>query len=573
MASRIRSLLWAGPKAVEVAGLQRLLQKCAAERRIIEGKCCHGASIHAQLQDDTLTSNILINMYSKCGLIREARQVFNSMPARSIVSWNSMIGGLIDLGEEEEALRVFSCLHREGTPLSEYTLSSVLCVCASLAAVAQSKQLHSLALKIDMAGNVFVGTALLDVYAKCGMIEKAMLVFDGMPDRSSVTWSSMIAGLVHNHRHEEALRVFQMAQKAGTEYTPFTFSAALSACSSLAASTEAVQLHPILVKTGLELNLFVATSLIDVYARCGRIKEAHAVFALAGERSVAVWNVMITGFSKHACAREALMLFEKMRQSGARPNEVTYVAALSAMARAGSVDEGRRLFSALLEDEAVRPNELHYSCMIDALGRAGRLREALGLLRTMPFSPLPPSAGRLFEMEPGNAANHVLLSNLLAAGRRWDDVARTRKLLKDSGAKKAPGMSWIEIQNQIHAFVAGHRSHPSITEIHAKLADLEAEMRRSAAYDAESHHDLHDVDDDEKDELLRHHSEKLALALGLLRLPPGPPVVIHKNLRVCGHCHSFMKLASAITRREIVLRDTNRFHHFSRGHCSCGDFW
>ncbi|XP_078437902.1 pentatricopeptide repeat (PPR) superfamily protein [Wolffia australiana] len=556
----------------ERSDLHRWMQKCARERRILDGKISHGTSIKIHHHEDVLlTSNILINMYSKCGLLEEARQVFDEMPVKTIVSWNSLIAGIINHGSPEEALQIFSVLHREGTPPSEYTLSILLSHCSSI-----SRQLHCLALKIAMAETVYVATALIDAYQKIGAVRSAFQIFDRMAERSSVTWSSMVAGLARNRLCEESLKMFIMAQRSGSEYSEFTFSAALSASASVASSPATWQLHALLEKTGVMINLFVITALVDAYSRCGKIRAAYRIFNGSDRSGVAIWNAMIAGFAKHGRAEESLILLQKMRQSGVVPDEVSYSCALSAMARGGLVEEARWLFS-----EVVCPNQLHYSCLVDALARSGRMKQAWELIHAMPFPPTAAAWGsllgsckihrhlglakhaakQLFEIEPENAGNHVILSNIFAASRRWDDVAEARKIMKNSGARKEPGVSWIEIQSQIHTFVAGHRSHPWIDRIHDKLAEMEADLRK-----------LRDVED-EDEEMSKFHSEKLALAFGLLRISPEKEIVIFKNLRVCRHCHSFMKLASAVQGREIVLRDTNRFHHFSRGSCSCNGFW
>lgn len=578
--------------AIRVSELQEILQLCARKQLTREGKCCHGLAVQAGLLADTLTCNILINFYSKCGRVDFARRLFDGMPERSLVTWNTMIATHTQHGEDMEALHLFLQMRREGSLLSEFTLSSVLCACAARSAVTESQQLHALALKTAADSNVFVGTAVLDVYAKCKMIRDARLVFDAMPEKSSVSWSSMVAGYVQNDLYEEAVWFFRHAHKMGVELTQFTLSAALSACASIAASTQGKQLHSVAIRAGFAANLFVATSLIDVYSKCGCIREAYLVFCNVEDDNIVLWNAMITGFSKHARPHEAMMLFEKMRQRGLRPNEVSYVSVLSACSHVGLVEEGRGYFDLLSRDAAVRPNVLHYSCMVDVLGRAGRIDEAWELIRSMPFRATASmwgsmlnscrvhgnvelakiAAQHLFELEPDNAGNHVLLSNIYAASKQWGEVAVARKFLKDSGARKEIGKSWIDVRGKVHSFVVGENKHPRISEIYAKLEDLRSEMNR-LAYKVEVHYDLHDVGEGQKEELLRHHSERLALAFGLIELPSGTPIRIFKNLRVCGDCHSFMKTASMITDREIIARDTNRFHHFSRGHCSCGDFW
>ncbi|PIN26635.1 hypothetical protein CDL12_00615 [Handroanthus impetiginosus] len=571
---------------------QSLVQQCAQQRALKQGKSLHAQIIHFGIQSDTLTSNMLINLYSKCRTVDYSRKVFDEMRVRSLVSWNTVIGAYTQNGNGEEALKLFVWMLREGSEFSEFALSSVLCACASKSLAFESKQLHCLAVKTSMDSNAFVSTALLDVYAKCHCVDDAVRVFESMPEKSDVTWSSMMAGLVQNELYEEALSLFLVAQRTNMEISMFVISSVLSACAALAALIEGKQVHAIVHKTGFVANEYIASSLVDVYAKCGSIKESHAVFREAEEKNVVLWNTMISGFARHAKSLEAMILFEKMQQIFFYPNEVTYLSILSACAHMGLVHKGKKYFEMMSKDHDLAPNVFHYSCMVDILGRTGRINEAKELIDKMPFEATASmwgsllasckvyrnvevaevAARKLFEIEPNNAGNHVLLSNIYASNGRWEDVASARKLLKSSEAKKERGKSWIEIKNKVHSFMVGERSHPRIREIYSRLDKLVKEMEESG-FKGHIEHDLHDVEDDYKRELLKHHSEKLAFTYGLMCLPSCAPIRIMKNLRICGDCHEFMKGASSVTRREIIVRDNNRFHHFSEGYCSCGDFW
>lgn len=587
-----RNFMMDGQHDIKMEKILHRLQICARESLLLEGTACHGFVIQAGLQSDTLTSNILINMYSKCSFINAARGVFDRMSARSMVSWNTIISAYTRNGNHKMALELFVLMLRERTSFSEFTMSSVLCACSAKLSVDECKQLHAMALKFAMDSNVFVGTSMLDVYAKCNMIKEAFSVFSSMSEKSSVTWSSMIAGFVQNSLYEEALALLHKAQRLDLERTQFTLSSALTACAGLAVSIEGTQLHAVLVRSGIDAYIFVITSLIDVYSRCGCIEEAYVIFQHFEDKNIVVWNAMISGFSRYSRTNEALMLFENMKQNGMNPNEVTYISVLSACSHFGLVEKALDVFDSLMNDNILQPNVIHYSCMVDVLGRAGLINEAWDLICQMPFNATASmwgsllgscrihghinlakvAAEHLFEIEPNNAANHVLLANLYAANKKWTEVATTRKFLKDSGARKELAKSWIEVKNTVEIFVAGDVSHPRILEVYTKIEDMENEMKK-LSYKVQTKYDLHDVCEEEKEMLLKYHSEKLALAFGLINLPPGLPIRIHKNLRVCVDCHSFMKLSSAISNREIILRDTNRFHHFKDGLCSCKDFW
>ena len=519
-----KELVWVGIRATHVSELQHLLQSSARNRAAIEGMACHAQIIRVGLRADTITSNMLMNMYSKCGLVESARKLFDEMPVRSLVSWNTMVGSHTQNGDSEKALVLFMQMQKEGTSCSEFTVSSVVCACAAKCCVFECKQLHGFALKTALDSNVFVGTALLDVYAKCGLVKDASLVFECMPERSDVTWSSMVAGYVQNELYEEALVLFHRAQAMGLEHNQFTISSALSACAARAALIEGKQVQAVLCKTGIGSNIFVISSLIDMYAKCGIIEEAYIVFSSVEEKNVVLWNAMLSGFSRHVRSLEAMIYFEKMQQMGICPNEITYISVLTACSHLGLVEKGRKYFDLMIRVHNVSPNVLHYSCMVDILGRAGLLHEAKDLIDRMPFDATASmwgsllascriyrnlevaevAAKHLFEIEPHNAGNHVLLSNIYAANNRWEEVARARNLLKESKAKKERGKSWIEIKHKVHSFMVGERNHPRIVEIYLKLEDLVGEMKK-IGYKAKTEHDLHDVEESRKQELLRHH--------------------------------------------------------------------
>ncbi|KAJ6433054.1 hypothetical protein OIU84_020143 [Salix udensis] len=320
--------------ATKVLKLHSLLQFCAKNREPITGKVCHGQVIRLGLETDTLTSNMLMTMYSKCGLIRHACKVFDEMPERSMVSWNIMIGTCVQNGEEEKAIGdVFFCM-----------------------------QLHALAVKAVVDADVFVGTALLDVYAKCGSIEEAICVFEGMPERSDVTWSSLVAGFVQNELHEEGLVLFARGKEMGLENNQFMISSVIRACAGLAALIE-----------GRQTCLLFGS---DEFVR------------------------------------------REMQHAGVQPDEVTYVALLSACVHGGLVDKGRSYFDLMTREHHVSPNVLHYSCMVDLLGIHGELELA------------EIAAKNLFEMEPDRGGNYVLLANTYAAGKKWEEAAKARKSLE-----------------------------------------------------------------------------------------------------------------------------------------------
>eukprot|EP01018_Ginkgo_biloba_P008645 Gb_28764 [translate_table: standard] len=581
-------------KGKDVAELNILdiLQECINTRSLANGKTVHAYIIKTALPTNVLQTNHLINMYAKCGSVNDARHVFDKMSERSLVSWNTIVAAYTQSGYSVEAIKVVWKMQQEGIRQDKFTFTSVLRACASLTAVAEGKQVHSLIIKTGLEANVFVESALVDMYAKCGSTKDARQVFDKMPERNVVSWNTMIAGYAQNGQAEKALKIFWQVQRVGMDQNQFTLSSALSACASLAALEEGYQVHTVTIKTGFQFDVFVGSALVDMYAKCGTIEDAHTVFGKMPLRNVVSWNAMIAGFAQHGLGNETLEKFEEMQQAGMEPNNITFVCVLSACSHAGLVDEGQLYFDSMVRDHGIKPRVHHYACMVDLLGRAGRVQEAEELINKMPCEPnaavwgsllgacrihgnielAKRAAECLFKLEPQNAGNHVLLSNIYAAAGRWDEAARVWKMMKDTGVKKDKGHSWIEVKNKVHVFAVGDRLHPQTMEIYGILERLTEQMKE-AGYVPDINFALHDVEEEQKEHLLCLHSEKLALAFGLISTPLGVPIRIKKNLRVCGDCHNAFKFISKIVGREIVVRDTNRFHHFRDALCSCGDYW
>eukprot|EP01018_Ginkgo_biloba_P014934 Gb_01648 [translate_table: standard] len=541
---------------------------------------------------NVVSFNTMIAGYARCKNIGSARDLFDTMPARDVVSWTTMITGYAQHGFEKDALQLYGHMRQVGLKPDQFTFGSVLSACGNIPALEQGKQVHSHAIITEFESNVFVGSALVDMYAKCKSLEDARQVFNRMPQRNIVSWTAMIVGYAQNGHGEEALKLFGQMQRAGLKPDEFTVASVVSACGNLAVLEEGRQVHLQIIRTGLESCVPVANALVTMYAKCGSIDDARNLFDKMPERDEVSWTAVIVGYAQHGHGKGTLKLFEEMLLAGMKPDHITFIGVLSACSRAGLVDEGRHYFGSMSKYHCINPKADHYACMIDLLGRSGHLDEAENFINNMPFEPdaigwatllgacrihgnmtLGKRAAEcLFELEPQNPATYVLLSNIYAAAGRWDDVANVRKLMKNKGVKKEPGCSWIKFNNRVHSFVADDTSHPQTEEIYATLEKLAGQMEEEG-YVPDMNFVLHDIEDVHKEHTLCYHSERLAIAFGLNAIPAGAPIRIVKNLRVCGDCHTATKFISKIVDREIVVRDTNRFHHFKDGFCSCGDYW
>eukprot|EP01018_Ginkgo_biloba_P019231 Gb_39402 [translate_table: standard] len=572
--------------------LVSVLPACANLAAEQHGKCIHGYIIRSGFESSVVVGTALIDMYAKCESVEIARQLFDKMSERNVVSWSAMIAGYAQNGHASEALKLFNQMQLAHMKPTAVTLASVLQACAHLGALQQGKWLHGYIIVRGLETDIFVGTALIDMYGKCGSIDIAGRLFEKVSKKNVVSWTAMITTYAQNRHANEALTLFRQMQLVDVRPDSITIASVLPACAHLAALQHCKGIHGYIIRSGYDSELCVGNSLIDIYAKCGSLEIAQKVFDKMSNRDVVTWNVMIAGYGIHGHGKNALTLFCQMLERGMRPDYITFVCVLTACSHSGLVDEGCQYFNCMTRDYSIEPGVEHYACMADLLGRAGHLDEAQDFIEKMPVEPDASVWGallgacrihcnielgehvaqRLFDLEPENAGSYVLLSNIYAAAGRWDDVTRTRTMMKNRGVKKTPGCSLIEVNNRIHTFLVGDVSHPQSEKIYATLETL-VEQIKEAGYVPHTNFVLHDVEEEMKEDMLCSHSEKLAIAFGLINTNPGSPIRIMKNLRVCGDCHSASKFISSIVRREIIVRDANRFHHFKDGSCSCGDYW
>ncbi|KAF9606198.1 hypothetical protein IFM89_023653 [Coptis chinensis] len=329
-----------------------------------------------------------------------------------------------------------------------------------------------------------------------------------------------------------------------------------------------------------------------MYAKCSDILAAQNVFHKILRRDVVSWTSIIVGTAQHGRAQEALTLFDEMVLEGLKPNEVTFVGLIYACSHAGLVAKGRQLFDSMINDYGIKPSLQHYTCLLDLLGRSGSLVEAYNLIETMPFEPDEPTwtallsacklhgktqmgikiANHLLGLKLQDPSSYILLSNTYAAAGMWDDVSKVRKLMAVMEVRIEPGYSCVNLGKDGQEFYAGEIPYHIKDKILGLLQELSLEMKKRG-YVPDTSFVLHDMGKQEKEQQLYFHSERLAVAYGLLKAVPRTTIRIVKNLRVCGDCHVVLKLISDIVQREIVVRDATRFHHFKDGRCSCGDFW
>lgn len=535
-----------------------VLNACARIFDLDRGKQVHGKIVACGLVCNDFICNALTDLYAKCGETDAARWLFDRMCNRNVVSWNLMISGYMKNGLPEKCIKLFCEMKLSGIKADVVTISSVL--------------------------NAFFQT---------GRVQEAQNLFADIENKDTISWTTMIVGHVQNGKEEDALVLFNEMLKENIRPDKFTISSLVSSCARLASLFYGQTIHGKSVHMGVDDDTLVSSALVDMYSKCGEPNSALKIFNTIRVKTSVSWNSMILGYAQNGMDLEALGLYEEMLNNNIKPDSITFVGVLSACIHEGLTERGEQYFHSMKEKYGILPTLDHYACLINLLGRSNRIEKAVEMINSMPYEPNSlvwstllsvcklngniehgeMAAKRLIDVEPFNAEPYITLSNMYAAKGRWKDVATMRFLMNRNKVKKFAAFSWVEIDGKVHKFVSEDRNHPESEAIYRGLNKLVRKLLKSG-FAPNKNLVLHDVGDDEKFESICYHSEKLALVYGLMRRPEGSqPVRIIKNIRVCGDCHLFMKFVSRIIGRNIILRDSNRFHHFAGGFCSCKDLW
>ncbi|KAL6903498.1 hypothetical protein ACP4OV_004311 [Aristida adscensionis] len=603
----------AAPRSSVPAALPAALKSCAVLGLRALGASLHALAIRSGAFADRFTANALLNLYCKLpglhlhssgseppcsgvGLesaaLDSVRKVFDEMPEKDVVSWNTLVLGCAEEGRHQEAVGLVRKMWSDGFRPDSFTLSSVLPIFAESADVKRGMEVHGFAIRNGFDNDVYVGSSLIDMYANCIRTDYSIKVFNNLPVRDPILWNSMLAGCAQNGSIEEALEIFRRMLQSGVKPVPVTFSSLIPACGNLASLRLGKQLHGYVVRGGFEDNVFISSSLIDMYCKCGNIRIARRIFDGMHSRDIVSWTAMIMGYALHGPAREALVLFDRMELGSVKPNHVTFLGVLTACSHAGLVEKGWKYFNSMSDLYGIVPSLEHCAALADVLGRAGELNEAYNFISQMQIKPTASVwstllracrvhkntmlaeevAKKILEVEPQSMGSHVILSNMYSASGRWNEAAHLRKSMRNKGMVKEPACSWIEVKNKLHVFVAHDSSHPCYGRIIGALNVFSEEMTLQG-YLPNTEDVVQDVEEEQKQHVLCGHSEKLAIVFGIISTPPGTTIRVMKNLRVCVDCHTVTKFISKIAEREIVVRDANRFHYFKDGNCSCEDFW
>ncbi|CAI8595509.1 unnamed protein product [Vicia faba] len=557
------------------------------------GQKAHGLAVVLGFEvSDGFVASSIVDMYAKFDKMEDARLVFDRVLDKDVVLFTALIVGYNQHDLDGEALEVFEDMVGRRIKPNEYTLASILVSCGNLGDLINGKLIHGVVVKSGLESVVASQTSLLTMYSKCSLVEDSIKVFNQLNYASHVTWTSFIVGLVQNGREEVAVSVFREMIRCSVIPNHFTLSSILHACSSLAMLEVGEQIHAVTMKLGVDGNKYADAALIHLYGKCGNVEKARSVFNLLTELDVVSFNSMIYAYAQNGFGHEALRLFERMKILGLAPNGVTFISILLACNNAGLVEEGCQIFAFIRNNHNIELTRDHFTCMIDLLGRARRFEEAAMLIeevknpdailwRTLlnackihgEIEMAEKFMAKMLDHAPRDGGTHILLTNIYASSGKWDNVIEMKSTIRDLKLKKSPAMSWVDIDREVHTFMAGDLSHPRAHEILEMLHEL-IEKVKTLGYNPDTKFVLQNLEEEKKISSLYYHSEKLAIAFALWKTCSRSTTIrIFKNLRVCGDCHNWIKFVSLLTGRDIIARDAKRFHHFKGGICSCKDYW
>ncbi|KQJ86159.1 pentatricopeptide repeat-containing protein At3g29230 [Brachypodium distachyon] len=428
--------------------------------------------------EDTYVGNALIDAYSKNGGFSDASKVFEEMPRRDVVSWNSAMAAMVRQGEVEGARRMFDEMLEKDT----VSWNTLLDGYTKAGDVEEAFKLF----QCMPERNVVSWSTVVSGYCKKGDMEMARVIFDKMPTKNLVTWTIMVSACAQNGLVEEAGKLFTQMKEASVELDVAAVVSILAACAESGSLALGKRIHRYVRTRQLGRSTHVCNALIDMFCKCGCINRADYVFDTEiVEKDSVSWNTIIGGFAMHGHGDKALDFFAQMKLQGFCPDAVTMINVLSACTHMGFVEEGRRYFANMERDYGVVPQIEHYGCMIDLLGRGGLIKEAVDLIKSMPWDPNEVIWGSLLsacrlhknveyaeiavnelsKLQPSNAGNYAVLSSIYAEAGKWSDMAKARMQMKGTGSQKSSGSSWIELDEAFHEFTVGDRKHPDSDQI------------------------------------------------------------------------------------------------------------
>lgn len=469
---------------------------CAVAKQLSAGCQLHVLVIKSSLRSNICVTNAILDMYGKCGDVVGAEGVFSEMIRKDAVSWNAIIAAYEQNGLAEESLRLFPSMLACGMEPNEFTYGSVLKASAGKQPLKCGMEIHTRVIKSGMGFHPFVGSTLVDMYCKYGLVDEAMKLHDRLEEQNIVSWNAIISGCSPQKENEEALRIFSLMLEMGIEPDNFTYATILDTCANLALVGLGKQIHAQIIKHELQTDVYIVSTLVDMYSKCGNMLDSQLMFERSVQRDFVTWNAMICGYAYHGFAEEALKIYEDMKKEKVKPNHATFISVLRACGHMGLVEKGWDHFCSM-QSYGLDPQLDHYSCMVDMLGKSGQVSKALQLIEDMPCEAddviwrtllsvckmygnvevAEKAANSILQLDPEDSSVYILLANIYADAGMWNEVSRIRRSMKDNKVKKEPGCSWIEVTGDVHTFLANEKAHPSREAILEELNLLYSEMR------------------------------------------------------------------------------------------------
>ncbi|KAM0998809.1 hypothetical protein FF1_005589 [Malus domestica] len=409
-----------------------VLKVCVGLMDLNKGKEVHAVVNKLGFEKDVSLENALIDMYYKCGSLCYARRMFDRMLDRDVVSWTSMICGYFSIGKTDQALLLFERMRLDG-----------------------------------LEPNDFTWNAMIAGFARCGDTNRAYALLSRMTKEGLVpdlvTWNALISGFTQGQHADEAFKLFRMMLVSGIKANLVTITGLLPACGIIGSIQRGREIHGLIYRMGFDVNVFVASALIDMYSKCGSVKNARSVFDQNPVNNIASWNALIGCYGKYGMVDSSIELFERTQAEGVQANEVTLTCVLSACSHIGYVEKGLKIFKSMKVCHGVEPGTEHYACVVDLLCRSGKMVAAYELVKGMPIEVTESIIGAFFngckvhgrrdlakmmaeailKMELKRPGGFVTLSNIHAANGEWEEVENVRMVMKQRKILKQPGFSWL----------------------------------------------------------------------------------------------------------------------------------
>ncbi|KAL7116197.1 hypothetical protein ACP275_04G228100 [Erythranthe tilingii] len=473
------------------------IKACTSLLDLKSGEEIWGNAVECGYEDDIFVGSSVLNLHAKCGKMDKAMCVFERMSKRDVVSWSTMITGLVKGERPKEAIALYRRMRKEGFGGDKVVMLALIQACANIEDLKMACSLHGYITRRCFYMDVVVQTSLIDMYAKNGKLDIASALFRTMGYKNVVSWSTLIFGYAKNGYASNALELLIEMQSCSFEPDLVSLVSAILACSQIGSSILGREVHGYILRR-FDLNQILVTSLIDMYAKCGSLLQAHLLFERMSDGDLIHWNTIIASYGAHGKGKEALSIFHKMIETNTKPDHVTFASLFSALSHSGLVEEGRFWYNAMIKDYKIEPMEKHYVSLVDLLARGGRVEEALSLIESMKCEPGVAvwvallsgclnhkkfligevAAKKVLELKPDNNPGvYTLVSNFFAAVGKWDEVALVRKMMKSEGMKKIPGYSVVEVNGKSHAFLVEDKFHTQYEEILRVLEVIEFEMR------------------------------------------------------------------------------------------------